>query len=137
MKTYHVVTYHAGDMAFETHIGHHKIFMDRSGNESEDKGPSPKRLLLGTLAACTGMDVVLLLTKMRVAFSDFEIVTNAELTAEHPQVYSRVEIIYKIRVDEVNRKKVEKSVHLSQERYCGVSAMLRKNNPLETKIEYL
>ena len=138
MAAYSITTRHTGKMAFEAEIGNHKIIMDTTvEGGGDDSGPSPKKLLLGTLAVCTGMDVVSLLQKMRVEYSDFEIVTNADLTEEHPKVFSTIEIIYRIKVDESDRGKVEKAVGLSQEKYCGISAMLRKNSPIEYRIEYL
>jgi len=138
MAEYSITSRHKGKMAFESEIGNHKIIMDTvAEGGGEDSGPSPKKLLLSTLAVCTGMDVVSLLQKMRVEYADFDIVTNADLTEEHPKVFSSIEVIYRIKVDESERGKVEKAVGLSQEKYCGISAMLRKNSPLEYRIEYL
>ncbi len=108
-----------------------------TGGDGDDLGPSPKRLMLGTLAGCTGMDVVSLLRKMRVPFSDFEILTEADLTEEHPKVFKHVRIVYRIRMEEQYRDKMEKAVNLSVEKYCGITAMLRKNSPVEHRIEYL
>jgi len=138
MAHYSITTRHRGVTAFEAEIGSHKVVMDNSASHGdEDLGPSPKRVFLSALAGCTGMDVVSLLRKMRVPFSDFEILTEADLTEEHPRVFSHVEIVYRIRVDESYRDKVEKAVNLSAEKYCGVTAMLRKNSPVEHRIEYL
>ncbi|MFN0173115.1 MAG: OsmC family protein [Saprospiraceae bacterium] len=138
MSTYNITTRHKGKMAFEAEIGNHKITMDTSvEGGGEDLGPSPKKLLLSTLATCTGMDVVSLLQKMRVEFADFDIVTNADLTEEDPKVFSNIEVIYRIKVEASDRRKMEKAVGLSQEKYCGISAMLQKNSPLEYRIEYL
>jgi putative redox protein len=138
MTKYSITTAHKGKMAFEAAIGSHNVIMDTVvEGGGEDSGPPPKKLLLATLAVCTGMDVVLLLQKMRVEYSDFDIVTEADLTEEHPKVFSHVEIIYRIKVDAASRDKVEKAVGLSQEKYCGISAMLRKNSPIAYRIEYL
>ncbi len=138
MTEYSITTRHKGNMAFEAEIGNHKIIMDTvAAGGGEDSGPPPKKLLLGTLATCTGMDVVSLLQKMRVAFSDFDIVTNADLTEEHPKVFTKIEVVYRIKVAENHQEKVEKAVGLSQEKYCGISEMLRKNSPLDFRIEYL
>lgn len=138
MTHYQVNTKHTQNMAFESTVDNHVVRMDTTAeNGGEDSGPSPKKLLLGTLAVCSGMDVVALLTKMRVEFSDFNIQTNADLTEEHPKVFTTVEMVYVIKVAEEDREKVEKAVHLSQERYCGISAMLKKNSPVEFRIEYL
>jgi len=37
---------------------------------------------------------------------------------------------------DLNHDKVKKAVDLSQERYCGVSAMLKKNSLIHYTIEY-
>ena len=138
MTSYSITTTHKGNMAFESAVGQHKVLMDASvEGGGDDSGPSPKKLLLGTLAACTGIDIVSLLQKMRVEFSDFDIITEADLSEEHPKVFTRVAVIYRIRVNEKSRDKVEKAVALSQDKYCGVAAMLRKNSPVEYRVEYL
>lgn len=138
MSGYHVITKHKGKMTFVAEIGHHKVLMDSvPDNDGDDSGPSPKKLLLATLATCTGMDIVSLLKKMRVEYSDFEIVTDAGLTEEHPKVFSNIEVLYRIKLDEKDREKFEKAVSLSQHKYCGISAILRKSSPLEYTIEYV
>jgi putative redox protein len=125
-------------MAFDVKVGEHTVRLDALQEHGGlDSGPAPKKLMLGTLAACTGMDVVSLLRKMRVEFSDFSIQTKAELAADHPKIFTKVCLIYRIRVEEKDRQKVEKAIKLSQETYCGISAMLSKSSPIEYRIEYL
>ena len=51
--------------------------------------------------------------------------------------YKEVMVIYKIRTTAANHAKMKKAVDLSQEKYCGVSAMFRAFCKLEYKIEYL
>lgn len=138
MADYNITTYHQGNLAFEADIDGHRVRMDASvAGGGDNSGASPKKLFLSALAGCTGIDVSSLLQKMRVPFSDFEIITLADLTEEHPRVFSKVEVIYRIRVEDKHRDKVEKAVLLSEEKYCGVSAMLKKNSPLSFRIEYL
>lgn len=138
MADYNVTTRHKGNLAFEADIDDHHVRMDTSvAGGGDDSGASPKKLLLGALAGCTGIDVSSMLQKMRVPFSDFDIITTADLTEEHPKVFSRIDMIYRIKVDPRHHSKVEKAVNLSMEQYCGVSAMLKKNSPLFFSIEYL
>lgn len=99
------------------------------------QGPSPKPLLLASLAGCTAMDVVSLLNKMRVPFTHFQVDASAPLTEEHPKVYSHFTITFKIGAGEEHREKIEKAINLSQERYCGVSDMLRKAAPITVVLE--
>lgn len=124
-------------MAFDSQIDNHTIRIDTNGEIGDDSGPSPKKLLLSSLAGCTGMDVVSLLKKMRVTISGFEMDIEADLTDEHPKVYSEIRLVYRFYGTDMNKEKVEKSVQLSQEKYCGVSAMLRKNSPINYRIEYV
>ncbi len=135
---YDLTTYHVDKLAFDVHIDGHITRIDTTEDDgSLDSGPSPKKLLLGTLAACTGIDVAGMLRKMRVPFSDLSIQTTAELTEEHPKVFSEVHVIYRIKVEERHRKKVERAVDLSKDKYCGVSAMLKENSPVYYRIEFL
>ena len=125
-----------GKMEFETEInGHHLILDTTETNGGENKGPSPKPLILSSLAGCTGIDVVSLLNKMHVSYSDFNITVEADLGDEHPKMYTEIRLTYFIKTDE--RDKMEKAVQLSLEKYCGVSAMLSKVCPIIHKIVFL
>lgn len=134
---HHISTVFNHGMSFTSTINNHKVAMDSHDDGGHDTGPSPKRLMLASLAGCTGMDVVSILQKMKVAFSDFSIDIDATLTDEHPKIYNDVRLSYKIKLAEKDRTKMEKAVNLSQEKYCGVSAMFRAFSKLETEIIYL
>jgi len=121
------------DHAFESKLEHNVFQID--GNKKE--GPNPKALLLSAIAACSGIDVVDILEKMRVSFSDLTIDVETEQTAEHPRVFKDIWVFYKIKTAEENEDKVRKAIDLSLEKYCGVSAMLRKNSPIHFKLELL
>ena len=125
------------NMAFDSQIDNHTLRIDTAAPMGNDTGPSPKKVLLASLTSCTGMDVVSLLKKMRVDFTNFEMDVEADLTDEHPKVYSEIRLIYRIFGNQLNKEKIKKAVDLSQERYCGVNAMLRKNSPITYSIEYI
>jgi putative redox protein len=121
------------DHAFESKLEQNVFQID--GNRKE--GPNPKALLLSAIAACSGIDVVDILEKMRVSFSDLVIDVETEQTTEHPRVFKDIWVFYKIKTAEENEDKVRKAIELSLEKYCGVSAMLRKNSPIHYKLELL
>ena len=109
-----------------------------SAEENVSTGLRPKALILSALAGCTAIDVVDLLTKMRVLFSGFKIEVEGELSEEHPKIYQVVHLVYYIKLtNKEDESKMEKAVHLSQDKYCGVSAMVRKFADLKVRIEYL
>ena len=124
-------------MAFDSQIDNHTLRIDANGLIGDDSGPSPKKLLLSALAGCTGMDVVALLKKMRVDISGFEMDIEADLTNEHPKVYSEIRLVYRFWGNDLKKDKIEKAVKLSQDKYCGVSTMLKKNSPIPYSIEYV
>lgn len=86
----------------------------------------PMEAVLIALGGCTGMDVVSILSKMKVKYDSFEIEINADRTEDHPKVFTKIELKYKFKGKDLPRDKIEKAIRLSQERYCSVSAMLRK-----------
>ena len=113
----------------------HEFEADHEGNtiriDGEKKnGHGPKALLLSGLAGCSGIDVVDILGKMKIEFSDFVIEVEAELAEDHPKVFTSVHITYKMKTDIANEERVKKAIDLSLEKYCGVSAMLQKNSPV-------
>ena len=136
-KQFNINTVWSDKMAFDSHLGNHTVRMDTMPDMGDDSGPSPKHLVLAGLAGCTGMDVVSLFRKMRVDFTGFEIQIETELTEEHPHVFTEIRMVYRVAGKDLDKAKVEKAVNLSQERYCGVSAMLQKNGPVTYRIEYV
>lgn len=118
------------DHEFEASHEGNKILID--GNKINGHGP--KALLLSGLAGCSGIDVVDILDKMRVSFSDLRIEAEADQTTEHPKVFTGIDITYRIKTESSNEEKVRKAIELSLEKYCGVSAMLRKNSPINYKL---
>ena len=80
------------------------------------------------------MDVISILKKMRVEPSYFNVDVQGELSEEHPKYYHKIHITYTLKGKGLDRAKVEKAVNLSQDRYCGVSAMLVKSSTITTEI---
>lgn len=125
-------------MAFEASVNGHKIKIDADAKVGgTDAGPRPKPLMLVALAGCTGMDVVSILAKMRVVPEYFNVSVDADMTEEHPRYYDKIRITYEFRGKDLPMEKLEKAVNLSQERYCGVSAMLGKSSQLSHEIVIL
>jgi putative redox protein len=138
MADHVVTTRFEGGMRFTSHLDNHTIIIDTTEeNGGTNMGPRPKKLMLSSLAGCTGIDVVGLLNKMRVEFSDFSMDVEADLTDETPKTYEWVKITYKIKVKEEDQEKVQKAVTMSKEKYCGVSAMFAAFAEIEYEIEYL
>jgi len=131
------VTWQNG-MAFKTEINGHPLMLDaHSSVGGDDKGPPPKPLMLVALGGCTGMDVISILGKMRVQVDGFNVKVEAEMTEDHPRRYTKMHIIYEFKGNDLPLAKLEKAVSLSEERYCGVSAVYKKGMEVTSEIKIL
>lgn len=115
-----------GRMKFDTEVNGHHFFIDQAGDNGDDSGPRPKPLMLAALAGCTGMDVISILKKMRQDIDHFRVVVEGETEEEFPKAYIKIHIIYEFGGKDLEMDKLEKAISLSEERYCGVSAVYRK-----------
>lgn len=102
------------------------------GEEREETGPRPMQLLLIGLAGCTGMDVISILQKKRQPFTGLQVKATAEQADEHPKVYTQIHLEYVVQGEGVDPKAVERSIELSQTKYCPASAMLSKGAEITT-----
>jgi len=125
-------------MQFDSKLGEHHIILDASPEVGgENKGPRPKELMLASIAGCTGMDVISILNKMKVDIESFEIDVEAEVTEEHPKHYTSMHLLYKFKGKNLEYDKLKKAIDLSQDKYCGVSAVYRKAMPLTYEIQII
>jgi putative redox protein len=125
----------ADGMSFDSTIDEVEITVDSHVKfGGQGKGPRPKPLLLFSLAGCTGMDVLSLLKKMRIEFTDFKIKVTADLTEDHPKYYHKIHLTYLFSGEGLDAGKIEKAVNLSQDKYCGVSYMLSKSAEISYEI---
>jgi putative redox protein len=139
VTTHRIVTQWQQKMAFDAEVDGFHLLLDAAPEHGgADQGPRPKPLLLVALAGCTGMDVVAILSKMREPLQHFRVLVEGDLSEGHPAFYEKVRIVYEFRTaDGLDPAKVERAVHLSQDRYCGVSAMLKKASELSFEIRYV
>ncbi|WP_297068756.1 OsmC family protein [Thermococcus sp.] len=87
-------------------------------------GISPMKLLLLSVAGCTAYDVVMILQKMREPITGLEVEISGERREEHPRIYRKVNIHYRIHGD-VSEEKAKRAIELSQDRYCSASAHVK------------
>jgi len=127
-----------GGMLFESVAPEGKVLIEADeAVGGTGVGLRPKAMMLTALAGCTSMDVASLLKKMRAEVSDFKVEVEANLTDEHPKYYDKVTVTYKFYGSDFQKDKIEKSVNLSVDRYCGVMEMFRKFCDLSTEIVYI
>jgi len=132
-----IVTHWQGGLTFESDNPSGKLVtMDTDFEGEERKGLSPKAMMLSSLAGCSALDVISILDKMNEEINDFKIEVSGELTDEHPRFYHSVVVDYHFYGTDLNKKKCERAVDLSVEKYCGVMEMFRQFAKIETSIHY-
>ncbi len=125
-------------MAFEADVNNHKMIFDADESVGgQDRGPRPKAFVLGSLGGCTGMDVVAMLKKMKQEVASFHMEIEGDASEDHPKVFTHVHVKYIFSGSDLDMEKLKKAVDLSQDKYCSVSAMLKKAMEVSYSIEII
>ena len=129
----------AGRMTFIGKAGtNHLVPMDTAPEfDGDSSATKPLELLLIALGGCTGMDIVPLFKKMRQDVTAVELNITAERSEEHPKVYTRIDLEYVVTGKALEEEKVKRAIELSQEKYCSVSAMLKRACPVSYTIRVI
>ena len=115
-------------MQFKGTAGHGApVVIDASpDNGGLGAGPTPMENLLLALAGCTGMDVVSILRKKRIALEDLRIDVSGERAVNHPRIFTSIHLHYTLRGAGLSAESVRKAVELSLDKYCSVAGMLKQ-----------
>jgi putative redox protein len=112
----------------------HAMALD--SDRHSNKAPGPMELLLIALGACTATDVVSILEKKRQKLESLEVICSGERAAEPPTVWTKVEILYRLR-GQLDDAAVKHAIQLSEDKYCSVAAMLKKTASVSWRYEIL
>ncbi|MEK2688511.1 OsmC family protein [Bdellovibrio sp. GT3] len=124
-----------GGLGFEAESRGLKFMMDsRAEAGGQNLGPTPKEALLASICACSGMDVVSILKKMRLDLQSCDVDAQTETTDSHPAIFTLVRAQYMIKGSNIKPEQVIKAVNLSMTKYCGVTAMVCPTSPVQYEI---
>ncbi len=130
----HVTARWTGEgLRFEAETKHGRTVLGSSLDEATGT-PTPIEMLAAALGACTGMDVVSVLLKMRQPLEELWVEVTGERAEEHPKRYVSFELVYHAR-GAVDAARMARAIQLSEERYCGVEATLRPSTPITSRYE--
>jgi putative redox protein len=118
-------------LLFEAITAHGSVDL-ASGLDEPGNGVTPMELLAAALGGCTAMDVVSILVKMRQPLESFTVEVSGERAEDHPRRFTSLEVVYRLRGD-LDERKVERAVSLSEERYCSVEATLKPAVPITSR----
>ncbi len=110
----------------ETGSGHHVILDAAEHNGGQDAGPRPMEMLLVALASCAGMDILGILRKKRQEITAYEVRIHGERVEEHPRIFVKISVEHIFTGHALQSEAVKRAIDLTEEKYCGASAMLGK-----------
>ena len=101
---------------------------------NREVGPGPVEALLGSLAACSAIDVVDYLEKRRTPASRLDIAVVAERNATPPRRVLRARLDFAIDGDAIDATHAERSIALAFSTYCSVAATFAADVELSTRL---
>ena len=88
---------------------------------------SPMEIVLESVAACSLMDVIMILGKKKKKILAIRAELEAERAEEHPRVFTTVRIDYFLKSPDCSAGDFRKAIELSIDKYCSVAAMIRNS----------
>lgn len=123
------------DMTFDARMGDHHMMIDLKPPSGHGRGPSPVLLTLASVAACSAVDVVGILKKSRQHITGLSIDVDGRRAEDHPRRYEEVTLVYRFAGEDLDPKALERAVDLSDRKYCSITATLREETTVTTRIE--
>src|SRR3979411_2399317 len=102
----------------------HRIVVD--SDRQTHSAPGPMEVVLMALGACTARDVVTVLQKKRQKLKSLEVVCSGERATQPPTVWTKLEIVYRLRGD-LEDAAGKQAIAVNQEEYFSGAAMFQKD----------
>ncbi len=117
-----------GNVSFLAESGSgHSVLMDGAPEAGgQNLGPRPMEMLLMGLGGCTAFDVVMILKKARQDITDCVVEIVAQRATTDPKIFTHIHLHFIITGHNVRTQQVERAIHLSAEKYCSASMMLKQ-----------
>jgi len=107
--------------------GNETLFDPSPDHSGSGTVATPMEIFLQSAAACSMIDVISILEKKRKHITDLKIFVESERADEHPKVFTKVKFRYELTSPDAEPADLEHAVGLSMEKYCSVSATLKRS----------
>ena len=100
----------------------------------EDRGPSPVQAFVASAAACSAMDVISILRKMRQDVESYRVEVAYERVpkGQWPRPVTSIRLNHYLKGTNLDPAAIAKAVELSDTKYCSVMATLRQKPALQS-----
>lgn len=99
-------------------------------------GMSPMQLLLNATAACSAMDVAVMLRKRKLDINAYRVEITGERPDATPSPYERIIARHVFDVPGLDKDTAERFVQLATEKYCSVGLSLKAPVEFEVVLEH-
>ena len=113
---------------------HPPIILDYIPPLGDGQGYTPLELLLMSLATCAGATLVTLLRRMHKTVAVLKVQAHGLRRDSHPICFRQITLEFVLTSADTAAADMDKALHLAEETYCSVWAMLKGN--VEVKTEY-
>ena len=101
------------------------MIMDSSADlEGQNRGMTPMQVLLGSLMGCMSIDIILVLKKQKISPKNYKVEAITKKREGVPTPYEKIHFVVSIDED-IDRKRIQRAISLSLEKYCSVRACLK------------
>ncbi|RKQ30384.1 OsmC family protein [Oceanobacillus halophilus] len=114
-----------GNVAFsgETNTGHEIKIDGAEELGGQNAGVRPMKLLLHSLAGCTGIHVISILQKMRIEPTSFHLTLDGCRAEKPPKNFTNIKMHFAFEGN-LPEEKVIRAIKLTNEKYCSVAHSL-------------
>ncbi|WP_142828128.1 OsmC family protein [Planococcus soli] len=114
-----------GDFVFSAvGQGGHSLTMDAHQGVGKEQGLLPMQALLGSLAGCVGMDVIMILRSKTEEIRSLEIITEGIKRRNPPKEFLSFVVTFVVE-GEIAAEQVLHAIEVSGEKYCPVAHSLK------------
>jgi len=104
---------------------------------STPEAASPVQMVLVALGGCSAIDVLQILRKKRQVVLGYEVVVEGERRTEHPRIFTRIDMLHRVRGRNLNPTAIADAIRLSDTKYCSVHAMLEGKAHITSRFEVI
>lgn len=114
----------------------HSLIMDLAEDaHGNNEGFRPMAMLLVGLGGCLGVDVKIILDKMKIGIDSLDLDIDGIMdTTKTPKTYEEIIVTFRFKGNNLEIGKLEKAINLAEKKYCNVSAILSQTCKITHKI---
>lgn len=94
------------------------------------RGFRPPELLMYSIAGCMGIHTYEALLKAGKNVEDIEVLTDGERQEEHPKVYTKIFLNFRIKGNTLTKQDVDTAIQTALTKTCSIAAMVNRVAPI-------